>query len=86
MEAIEKEKEVENEEEEEEIDTGPIVPNKEFLNSNKLYNVFYYILIPIICLLIIIGCSYTSIKLSTPMYLFFGLLLIWLLIVYPIYY
>ena len=36
MEAIEKEKEVENEEEEEEIDTGPIVPNKEFLNSNKL--------------------------------------------------
>ena len=64
----------------------PLVPDKDFHNTNLPYKVFFYIIIPITCTLLFIGLSFLSIKFKTPNYLFFGLLLLWFLLIYPIYF
>ena len=64
----------------------PLVPDKDFNDSDKNYQIFYTIVIPIICIIIFIIMAILSISFKTPTYLFFGLILLWLLIIYPIYY
>ena len=64
----------------------PLIPDSEYNNTNIWYNRFFNIILPLVCLLSFLFTSFLSIKYTSPNYVFFTTIFLWLFIIYPIYY
>ena len=65
---------------------APLVPDSEFNDTDVNHKIIFNFVIPFTCFIIVCLMSVLSIIKKTPIFLFFTLILLWLLVIYPIYY